>query len=118
MRARKCDRCGKFYEHYEGSKEFENTVNANGVYLIDRNMDNTHRYQKIYDFCPDCMRKFEVFLLGGSVPKADEFKVVFPHGSKYGTVEMSGETFQVYIEDYQENTVGTVAKRRLTVIEI
>lgn len=122
MRAKKCDRCGKLYEHYDGSKEFKNTEKANGVYLIDRDLDNEYWSRKSYDFCPDCMRKFEEFLLGGSVPKADEFKVVFPHGSRPGTVELGGETFRAYIGDYQENAVKTlqctVTKRKFTVIEM
>lgn len=122
MRAKKCDRCGKLYEHYDGSKEFKNTEKANGVYLIDRDLDNKHWSRKTYDFCPDCMRKFEEFLLGGCVPKADEFKVVFPHGSKPGTVELNGETFRAYIGEYQENAIrtplGTVTKRKFTVIEM
>lgn len=25
MRAKKCDRCGKLFEHYDGVKEFKNT---------------------------------------------------------------------------------------------
>ena len=29
MRAKKCDRCDKLYEHYDGSKEFKNTERAN-----------------------------------------------------------------------------------------
>ena len=50
MRAKKCDRCGKLYEHYDGNKEFKNTEKANALFLIDR-------------LCPDCMKNLEEFLL-------------------------------------------------------
>ena len=42
MRAKKCDRCGKLYESYDGSKEFKNTERANAVILIDRDLDNKY----------------------------------------------------------------------------
>lgn len=61
-RAKKCDRCGKLHEHYDGNKEFKNSEKANGVIFIDRDLDNKYWYRKSYDFCPDCMRKLEVFI--------------------------------------------------------
>lgn len=65
-RAKKCDRCGKLHEHYDGAKEFKNSEKANGVILIDRDLDNKYWSRKSYDFCPDCMREFEDFLRGKS----------------------------------------------------
>ncbi len=62
MRARKCDRCGKLYESYNGSKEFEATERANAVILIDRDMDNKYWSRKTFDLCMDCMRKLEIFI--------------------------------------------------------
>lgn len=62
MRAKKCDRCDKLYEHYDGSKEFKNTERANAVFLIDRDLDNKYWYRKSFDLCPNCMRKLEVFI--------------------------------------------------------
>lgn len=56
-RAKKCDRCGKLHEHYDGRREFKNSEQANGVILIDRDLDNKYWTRKTYDFCPDCMRK-------------------------------------------------------------
>lgn len=70
-RANKCDRCGKLHEHYDGSKEFKNSEKANGVILIDRDLDNEYRTRKAYDFCPDCMRKLEAFVKNKGV-SADE----------------------------------------------
>lgn len=70
-RAKKCDRCGKFHEHYDGVKEFKNSEKANGVILIDRDLDNKYWSRKSYDFCPDCMRKLEKFIKNEEV-SADE----------------------------------------------
>lgn len=42
MRAKKCDRCGKLFEHYDGIKEFKNTEKANALLLIDRDLDNKY----------------------------------------------------------------------------
>lgn len=62
MRAKKCDRCGKLFEHYDGVKEFKNTEKANAIYLIDRDLDNKYCGRKYYDLCLDCMKKLENFL--------------------------------------------------------
>ena len=62
MRAMKCDRCGKFYEFYEGEKIFKETEKANGLMLIDMDLERKHWNRKIYDLCPDCMKKLEDFL--------------------------------------------------------
>ena len=32
MRAKKCDRCGKLYEHYDGCKDFKSNGNATVSY--------------------------------------------------------------------------------------
>lgn len=66
MRAMKCDRCGKLYEHYDGNKAFKETEKANAISLIDRDLDKEYYSRKTYDLCPDCMRKFEDFLKGKS----------------------------------------------------
>ena len=62
MRAKKCDRCDKLYEHYDGSKEFKNTERANAVLLIDRDLDNEYWTRKSVDLCPNCMKKLEAFI--------------------------------------------------------
>lgn len=56
-RAKKCDRCGKLHEHYDGNKEFKNSEKANGVILIDRDLDNKYWSRKSYDFCPGLYEK-------------------------------------------------------------
>lgn len=66
MRARKCDRCGRFYDHYQGEKMFKKTGKANALRLIDRYEDNTAMSRNAYDFCPECMKELEEFLgIGG-----------------------------------------------------
>lgn len=62
MRAMKCDRCGKLYEHYYGCRIFKDTEKANAIICIDKDFDNDCWYRKTYDLCPDCMREFEDFL--------------------------------------------------------
>ena len=49
MRAKKCDRCGKLYEHYDGSKNFKENGKANGLILIDRDLDKEYWSRKDYD---------------------------------------------------------------------
>lgn len=62
MRAMKCDRCCKLYEHYDGGKEFKDGENANGLILFDRDLDGNHRYRMTYDLCPECMKGLEDFI--------------------------------------------------------
>ena len=62
MRAKKCDRCGKLFEHYDGSKEFKQTERANAILLIDRDLDNKYWSRKSYDLCPECMKMIEELL--------------------------------------------------------
>lgn len=54
MRAKKCDRCGKLYEHYDGDGK-KKTKNANGLILIDRDLDKKYWSRSNYDLCPECM---------------------------------------------------------------
>lgn len=42
MKARKCDRCGKFYEHYDGAKTFRKSEKANAAYLIDKDLNEKY----------------------------------------------------------------------------
>jgi hypothetical protein len=72
MRAKKCDRCGKFYDHYDGSQQFKNGERANALILIDRDLDKKYWSRKSYDFCPACMEEFEKFVRGGAVFAAEK----------------------------------------------
>lgn len=60
--AKKCDRCGKLYEHYDGNMEFKTYEKANGFMLIDRGLDRNYHPCKSYDLCINCMRKLEAFI--------------------------------------------------------
>lgn len=62
MRARKCDRCGCYYDTYQGKMKFEKTGGANALWLIDRFEDNKAMSRKSYDLCPRCMQELEEFL--------------------------------------------------------
>ena len=42
MRAMKCDRCGKLYEHYDGCETFKKTEKANAAILIDKDLDKKY----------------------------------------------------------------------------
>lgn len=55
MRARKCDRCGKFYDHYNGNQQFKNGERANALSLIDHDLDGKYWSRMTYDLCPACM---------------------------------------------------------------
>lgn len=62
MIAKKCDRCGKLYEHYDGSKNFKKNGKANGLILIDRDLDKRYWSRNEYDLCPECMSQLVSFL--------------------------------------------------------
>lgn len=60
--AKKCDRCGKLHEYYEGIEEFKNSEKANGVIFVDNDWKRQYWSRKSYDLCIDCMRKLEAFI--------------------------------------------------------
>lgn len=57
--ARKCDRCGKLYEHYPKN----NKLQYNAIRFIQRNaISRTADLGSIMDLCPECMNEFEKFM--------------------------------------------------------
>lgn len=60
--AKKCDRCGKLYEHYPLGNEagIYNAIKRTRVDIDGRVLTES----KCIDFCPDCMDRFIHFLLG------------------------------------------------------
>ena len=61
MLARKCDRCGAFYEPYNGEELFQDGEMANNVKF--RNFYNDrYYYMKTYDLCPKCMELMQRFI--------------------------------------------------------
>ena len=62
MRARKCDRCGAYYDHYNGHKN--NEENANGFIFIDKDMNDKYFSRNSVDLCHDCLLKLLDFMKG------------------------------------------------------
>ena len=70
--AKKCDRCGKFYEHYPIG-EPPRTGTGNAVSRIRRGRDlGTKIALDIMDLCPDCMESFDRFMEGADIVKKSE----------------------------------------------
>lgn len=75
MRARKCDRCDKFYNHYDGQSRFKDGRKANVISLVDRDLDGVCRVKRTYILCPACVGEFERFIRGGAVSAAEKEEV-------------------------------------------
>lgn len=65
MQAKKCDRCGRLYEHYDGRKAFPKSL-SNSIGLRDTDIAGTYWKRDHFDLCEDCMTKLESFLYGGA----------------------------------------------------
>ena len=60
--AKKCDRCGKFYEHYPVG----NSGACNAIKKVRRHLGGTvDVFAATIDLCPDCMAAFEKFMKDG-----------------------------------------------------
>lgn len=60
MLAKKCDRCGRLYEHYDGQKVFPKSL-SNSLELRDTDCRGSIWPQDRFDLCKDCMTKLESF---------------------------------------------------------
>lgn len=65
MLAKKCDRCGGLYEHYDGKKAFPKSQ-SNSLELRDTDLKEAFWQRDRFDLCEDCMTKLESFLYGGA----------------------------------------------------
>lgn len=65
MLAKKCDRCGRLYEHYDGRKVFPKSL-SNSLALRDTDFEGKFWTRDSFDLCEDCMTKLESFLYGGA----------------------------------------------------
>lgn len=60
--AKKCDRCGKLYEHYPtGSKQQYNAIRR----LCKTENGGITSEGLSIDLCPECMKSFDAFMLRG-----------------------------------------------------
>ena len=53
MQAKKCDRCGRLYEHYDGRKSFPKSL-SNSIGLRDTDIGGTYWQRDHFDLCVDC----------------------------------------------------------------
>lgn len=61
--ARKCDRCGKLYEHYPTDDNCEDGEQHNSIRKVYRDVNYKLLAEtKPLDLCPDCMRAFNEFM--------------------------------------------------------
>lgn len=65
MQAKKCDRCGRLYEHYDGGKAFPKSL-SNSIGLRDTDIDGKCWKRGHFDLCVSCMVDLEAFLYGGA----------------------------------------------------
>lgn len=56
MDAKKCDRCGAFYDKYGSSKQ------ATEIKIINGDTCNRCACDKSYELCPECMREVETWI--------------------------------------------------------
>lgn len=63
MLAKKCDRCGGYYDRYHYLSQIANHK-ANGIILVDddNDNDNTCISRKYIDLCPKCLTDFESWM--------------------------------------------------------
>lgn len=60
--AKKCDRCGKLYEHYPtGNKTEYNAIKR----ISKSNNGSICSEEHSIDLCPECMSEFDNFMIGG-----------------------------------------------------
>lgn len=67
--ARKCDRCGGYYEEYNRKKRFVDPVNA--VAFVSRHRDGgwTGDKRDSFDLCPNCLEAVANFVRGEEKPE-------------------------------------------------
>ena len=57
--AKKCDRCGKLYEHYPTGRKSQTNSIRKCMVLPDGSL---YYSEAIHDLCPECMEEFDKFL--------------------------------------------------------
>lgn len=64
--AKKCDRCGKFYEPYNVENDSEN---INGITTLNIDHKGCYFSHNVIDLCPDCKNSFEAWYKAGKLIK-------------------------------------------------
>lgn len=65
MTARKCDRCGKFYEPYEEKdKRFQFVVNGIAFVRVKTDSSYSGAGEDGHDLCPECLTAVIDFMFG------------------------------------------------------
>lgn len=59
MNAKKCDRCGKYYDSYGTNDDPENT---NAIMLVNADRNGHYFSHGIIEFCPECMNEAKEFV--------------------------------------------------------
>ncbi len=59
MNAKKCDRCKKLYELYNGGPEYDF---SNAIQTINIGEDEKNVIHREFELCPDCMSKLIQYL--------------------------------------------------------
>lgn len=62
--ARKCDRCGAFYDRYNENNN-DSIENSNAMAFIIHYKNDTYNTCKHFDLCPDCKDKLVNWILEG-----------------------------------------------------
>ena len=60
--AKKCDRCGKFYETYNTRN---NRENISGIMTLNLDDQGKYYYHEPLDLCPECKDAFEKWMKNG-----------------------------------------------------
>lgn len=62
MLAKKCDRCGKLYEHY--ARDLKKGISFNGAATVAIDGNDGWQCNKVMDLCPECRESFARWLDG------------------------------------------------------
>ena len=62
MLARKCDKCGVFYEMYGDGSILNNDMQANAIRFINVDKKGRISNMKAFDLCPKCMELMQRFI--------------------------------------------------------
>ena len=58
--AKRCDRCGRFHEHYKGEAL---GCNTNAISLMNINhLNNYVEDSKLFNLCPQCLEELVIFI--------------------------------------------------------